>query len=694
MKVINIKVTDKLKVTSIVDGENTLNANTPVKVASGNYKSIILNFEFDSTTWSEHTLNKFATFNIEGKDKIQVQLEKIGSYNNACYMPYSAVKQNCKVNLGVYGSLISNGTIQKVVSAESLYLLVIDGSFSIYLTDETPPRIDTLEEQLKSNMDEYASQLENSFNNNYNTKVNNLNANLLDIQENAEETTGITFSKYGDSKRIENSINHYFALTPDDNVYTVRFPLWDTSNTCAGEKLDDNADKYVHLATDTVREETNYGPAWETVDCNAEVDSNGVRHITALKGMATYKDVGAVDVFVLKRTYYQKIWVEGGYLYISRCFVPKKGYTIVPQAINKDGTYNPWFLQPKYVAGTVNGKIYGSKGLAPRRNMSYNNCVNLAHQRGTYYSGGTMADYMDILTTFYLKSATKNTQSIMAGNTNNNYQYKVAKDESNVKRVVLTTAQANNIDLLSCVAVGDFGSATNLDRGNSYIYNIVESARVIGKEVVDSSYTALVLDVKNTFSTTTTTYVSTIHEISGYSDLLLGRNGSLVSNTNGKHGMVLDGIEIAVGGYEVGANAFMDIVDSTGKREVYITNDSSKLTTNVTTAKANYKKASLAIQPTKLDSWNYITEYGFDTKLGLAVPTKAGLTGSGTSVGYADGLYVDGASSGQKEFLLLGALYTTTSAGLSCVYGSSVLTYTYWHILARLSINGVGGELA
>ena len=138
----------------------------------------------------------------------------------------------------------------------------------------------------------------------------------------------------------------------------------------------------------------------------------------------------------------------------------------------------------------------------------------------------------------------------------------------------------------------------------------------------------------------------------------------------------------------------MDIVDSTGKREVYITNDSSKLTTNVTTAKANYKKASLAIQPTKLDSWNYITEYGFDTKLGLAVPTKAGLTGSGTSVGYADGLYVDGASSGQKEFLLLGALNTTTTAGLSCVTGSYVLTNASWHFLARLSINGVGGELA
>ena len=711
MKVINIKVTDKLKVTSIVDGETILNANTPVKVASGNYKSIILNFEFDSTTWEEQTLTKFATFNVEGKDMIQVQLESIGNYENACYMPYSAVKQNCKVNLGVYGSLVNNGTVQKIVSAESLYLLVIDGSFSIYLTDETPVKIETIEEIVKGDIDEYVDIKKADFNENYETKINNINSNILSIEENLEETTNLEFDKYANSKRIEQSINNYFSLTPDDKIYTVRFPLWDTSNTCAGEKLDDNIGKSITPATDTIREVSNYGPAWESVDCNAEVDSNGVRHITALKGMSSFRDTGKVDVFCLFRTYWQKIWTEDGYLYISRCFVPKEGYTIVPQAINKDGTYNQWFTVGKYVVGTIlddNGthNVYSSKGLIPAHgisnvvgneaiaeSISHTGCITLMHRKGAYYSAGLMSDYMHLLTTFYLKFATKDTQSVLCGNTKNNYQYKVAQAESNVNRVILTNDQANRFDLYSYVSVGDVGEKTNIDRGNGYMHGIAYNVKVIGKEKVDDNHTALILEHAN-FNTTTTTYVSTMHEVSGYSDYILGRTGSIGSNTNGKHGIVLDGVELGVGGYEVSGNAFMNIVDSTGKLEIYITNDSTKLTSNVTTAKSTYKKSSLTIQPTNLGTWNSITEYGFDMKLGLAVPTKSGQTGSGTSVGYADGFYASPDSSGQKEFLWLGALHNSTNAGLSCLNGYNGLTNTYWYILARLSINGVGGELA
>ena len=62
MKVINIEVTDKLKVTSIVDGETILNSGNPVRIASGNYKSILLNFDFSSSSWDESNLDKFATF--------------------------------------------------------------------------------------------------------------------------------------------------------------------------------------------------------------------------------------------------------------------------------------------------------------------------------------------------------------------------------------------------------------------------------------------------------------------------------------------------------------------------------------------------------------------------------------------------------------------------------------------------------
>lgn len=700
MKVINIEVTDKLKVTSVKDGDNTLTSGNPVKVASGNYKSVLLNFDFKSSTWDETTLEKYATFNIDGQERIQVKLETIGDYENACYLPYSVAKQNCKVNIGVYGASIYNGNVEKVVSSESLYFLIIDGAFNVYLTDESPVKVETIEEIVKADIDEYVDTKKDEFNANYETKINNINSSILEYEE---ETY---YAPYADSKRVEQGIKNYFALTPDDKVYTVKFPLWDTSNTSTGEKLDDNIGKSITPATDTTREVNNYGPAWESVDCNAEVDDNGVRHITAIKGMTTFRDKGKVDVFCLFRTYWQKIWVEDGYLYISRTFVPKEGYTIVPQAVNKDGTYNQWFTIGKYAVGAIDGKLYSSKGLIPVHgggsaaitntvNISYSHCITEMKKKGKYYSAGLMADYMHILTSFYIQFATKNTQSIMAGNTDNNRQYVIAVPETNKSRVVITTAQAANIDINTYVSVGDRGTSTNNDRWQAYMHNLAYNVKVIGKEVIDSSNTALILDCEP-ITTTTTTYVSTMHEVSGYSDNILGRTGSIGSNTNGRHGMVYNGIEIAVGGYEVSGNAIMDIVNSNGLREVYYTNDVTKLSTNINTIKSTFKKSNLTIDPTQIssDGWRYITEYGFDTKNGIAVPTKSGQSGSGSSVGYADGVYVDKGTSGQREFLWLGHLDYGANAGLSCVSATGAMAGAGWAVLARLSINGVGGELA
>ena len=50
------------------------------------------------------------------------------------------------------------------------------------------------------------------------------------------------------------------------------------------------------------------------------------------------------------------------------------------------------------------------------------------------------------------------------------------------------------------------------------------------------------------------------------------------------------------------------------------------------------------------------------------VPTEAGQSGSGTSTGFADGLYVDNAASGQRECLWLGHLYNFGSAIRILVY--------------------------
>lgn len=488
----------------------------------------------------------------------------------------------------------------------------------------------------------------------------------------------------------EDFFEKYFTLQRTGKVYTVKFPLWQTSHSSEGEKLDNNQGLSCTPSTDTEANNDDYTdiPLFKTYDVNAYVDDDGVRHITAMKGDYNFADTGEVDVFVLGMSYYERYWVEDGYWYYSRTDSPKDGYVPAKECMNNDGSVSPFVLYSKYVAGEINGKPYSSKGLKPVRNkISYSSAISYFKQRGDYYTAGLMCEYKYLLTTFWLKYATLNTQSKIAGCTSYNYQYQCAVGESNVKRVVLTQAQANNLVVGSYVSVGT-ASSGSVDRNNSNMHSIVDSAEITS--IVPNGDNAYVyLDVDENFTTTTSCYVSTMHWKSGFSDKVLGKDGSPGNCTNGKYPMVLQGIECMVGGYEVVANAFNNIVDSSGKREVYITNDASELTATAETAMGNYDKSVYSINPTTLNAGNYITEMAIDIENGAAIQTEAGASGSGSTVGFCDYIYVDNANSGQREFLLLGNLANGANAGLSCAYLNGGLSYANWFILARLSINAV-----
>jgi len=526
-----------------------------------------------------------------------------------------------------------------------------------------------------------------------------------------------------DISETEKWLKGWFAITTNNDHHGCEWYPFSTSSTTAVERLYNSVGLSITPATDTVAQVDNLPEQFKSFSCNFFVDNEGVKHITAIKGMSNnygetestiknvvYKGVTyKQDLGRVRRTRFYKFRLNSNSKFeYDFYWTPKEGYVPTKMAINKDGTISPFYVIASCVAGLdSDGDLRSLKGLRPAHylsgtttgtedistNICYTGCITLFHNRGQYYSAGLMCEYMDILLDFYLKFGTRDTQSIMKGNTSNSNQYAVSYAETNVNRVVLTTAQANNIDLLSCVSVGDRGSNTNNDRNYKYMHNIVNDARVIAKETIDSTHTALVLDHAK-FNTTATTYVSTMHEVSGYSDYVLGDYGSPVSNTNGRHGLVFDGIEIAVGGYEVAGNAIMNIADSTGKREIYITNDVSELSSSYSTIQSTYNKSNLVIQPTKLNAWNYITKMEADMNNGLFVPTECGQSGSGTSVGFADGCYVDSGTSGQREFYWLGNLDSNANAGLSCVFANYGISFAYWNFLARLSINGVGGELS
>ena len=63
-------------------------------------------------------------------------------------------------------------------------------------------------------------------------------------------------------------------------------------------------------------------------------------------------------------------------------------------------------------------------------------------------------------------------------------QYQVAKAEENVKRVILSTAQAANLIVGSTVSIGDMGSSTNKDRGQAHMRNILDLVKISSIETV------------------------------------------------------------------------------------------------------------------------------------------------------------------------------------------------------------------
>ena len=493
-------------------------------------------------------------------------------------------------------------------------------------------------------------------------------------------------------------IEKWFNLMRTGRVYTVKFPLWETSQSSVGEKLDANRGLICEPSTPVYAGQNDYDeiPVFKTFDVNAYVDNDGEIHLTAFKGDESFRDTGKVDVFVLTMSYYEKTWTEDGYWYYSISDSPKPGYTIAKECLKKDGLIRPYALYAKYVAGAIDGQPYSSKDLIPCyypfETISAYHLVSYCKQRGKYYTGGLMWDYKYIWTRFMLKFANTNSQAVLGGVFDYAFQYPITIAEENVKRVIVSKSNATRYVVGSCVSIGDWGDATSMDRSNKNCHNIARNVKILSIEDVDDSNSALNLDLVEPITTTTTCRATTMHYLSGYSDEILGRDGSLGTDPKStKHPIVISGIECAVGGYEIPCNAMMNILNANGDREVYITHDATKLSTNTQTIMNTWKKSNMTIKTSKVNNWQYITKMGIDTELGGVLPLAAGESGSGSSTGFGDGLYCDGGATGQREFLLLGVLRRGSFCGLSFLDAAG-FSNAGWVFLARISIMAVRGE--
>lgn len=502
---------------------------------------------------------------------------------------------------------------------------------------------------------------------------------------------------------VENALSNYFALRRNGKVFTTKIYKWETSTSPVGVKMNANENMVAEPSVGRTEGRDDYAQygLFHHFTCNFSVDENGFNHVDALEGQIGFTKYGKVQVGEVTMSAWFGIedTTEAVLYHYSDSQTELTPYPM-KESVNPDGTISPFMIHAKYAAGDIDGVPYSSKGLAPanscqatqaRNPVSYTGMITYMHKLGGHYCGTTSWDLFYRQLMMIIKYATTHSQSIMAGCTSYSNQNQNLVEETGVMRVVLTKAQAAGYVIGSYVSIGDVGSNTNKDRYFSYIHNKAYSVKVTKIEDVDDSNAAVYVDAPEAFDTTLTTWITTMPWHSGATDEVAGSDGSPNSNTNGKDPYKIQGIETCIGAYEVLGNVVMDIVtgpDGNPARDVYVCEDASTLSSNIATVRANYKKAIAQVAYTAA-SWKYITEETTDPNLGIMIPTKVG---GGSTTGFADGLYTDTGTSGQKEWLALGILYYGANAGLWLLSADGGWSGAGWLIVSGVSPNGTRGE--
>lgn len=502
---------------------------------------------------------------------------------------------------------------------------------------------------------------------------------------------------------VENALSNYFALRRNGKVFTTKIYKWETSTSPVGVKMNANENMVAEPSVGRTEGRDDYAQygLFHHFTCNFSVDENGFNHVDALEGQIGFTKYGKVQVGEVTMSAWFGIedTTEAVLYHYSDSQTELTPYPM-KESINPDGTISPFMIHAKYAAGDIDGVPYSSKGLAPangcqatqaRNPVSYTGMITYMHKLGGHYCGTTSWDLFYRQLMMVIKYATTHSQSIMAGCTSYSNQNQNLVEETGVMRVVLTKAQAAGYVIGSYVSIGDVGSNTNKDRYFSYIHNKAYSVKVTKIEDVDASNAAVYVDAPEAFDTTLTTWITTMPWHSGATDEVAGSDGSPNSNTNGKDPYKIQGIETCIGAYEVLGNVVMDIVtgaDGNPARDVYVCEDASTLSSNIATVRANYKKAIAQVAYTAA-SWKYITEETTDPNLGIMIPTKVG---GGSTTGFADALYTDAGTSGQREWLALGGLNTGAAAGLWLLAAGDGWSSTRWSIVSGVSPNGTRGE--
>ena len=494
----------------------------------------------------------------------------------------------------------------------------------------------------------------------------------------------------------EKILEAFFGSMRNGKVYQTELYLTATNPTSDGTKTLANAGKVCEPSTDTVEGQDDYEGTgiFTWFNCNYVTNEYGRKVPTAVEGWGNgFKNDGSVDVGVIAMTPYWNVEEKDGKQIWTLSDTPNDKYGLVgwEAAKKEDGNFAPYVVHSKYVSGIgTDGLLRSFKNSKPARNQCYNNMITNYQKKGKGYWGGGKERNLYRILYQVIKYATKNEQTIFQGTTSYNFQYTAAVQRDTKETYFpVTNAQATNIIVGAYVSVGYgsvSGSSVNNDRGVGTIHKYADDVKVLRIEDLDENNKAVYLDVTEGFTTTPVAISDTInapivmssmHWWSGSTDKVIGKHdGSLTSNTDGKHPYRIMGIEDAVGGYIVYADSVMVFKEDYSK-DVYIARRGTKHVTDEATIKSTYKLIGNIPGNDGADFW--IGDIGVDTET-CAWFVKA--VGSSDRQGWGDRCYAGGKNtSGTREDLGRGNLGNGANGGpvfVSCWGG---LDWAHWSFL-------------
>lgn len=412
-------------------------------------------------------------------------------------------------------------------------------------------------------------------------------------------------------------------------------------------------------------------------EVNGGVDEDGTPYVTAIAGDPAFSREN--DTWVMTPVLYTSETETDSEACLVVSDTRKAGMRAQPGACLPSGAVRPYMLYAKYALSVdASGKPCSVSGAPVKtRTVSHDAGVTLCKTGATGYSLRNSADDWYVKAMFLLKYATKNSQSVFAGCTGHYEQVNPTLAESGVTRVVVKKATAAAIPVGSAMMLGTH-TGDSTDRGYSYNCDVFDGARVVRKEAVDDSNTAIYFDVAEPFDVQTTYLLSTAPWNTGSCDAVEG-DGSPTSLTGGREPFSIQGIELGLGMYEAMGNV---LLQSTGNGWTVWVNPDTR----------NEKAGGLASGAVSCgafpgpasEGWNY----------GLYPRTVNGLmvqqgSGASTTTGVCDGNYkVADTVVGLREWISLGSLGNGGDAGLWFVYGYNGTGNAGWYIGSRLSANG------